>query len=77
MAHVQLVSENGETHLIVDGTDITDAVLAEGFSITPAPGGIPGEFRVNVTLRADRIAADIEHAVVKAMKSGHRKAARR
>lgn len=74
MARVQFrtgpATTNGQiAQLIVDGTDITDHVLAEGFEIKPSkPGDPTAEWIVQMRISA-HLDVDLPDAVVSATRA--------
>lgn len=66
MAHVQITAGPGETKLLVDGVDITESVLAEGFGIdfSKVPAG---PVVVSMKLRTDRLDLDLPDSIIDAL----------
>lgn len=70
MAHVQIKAGSGipgSGQVIVDGVDMTDCILAEGFAIN-CPREPSGQWSVTMTLAADSLDVDLSDAVLNALR---------
>jgi len=66
MAHLQLTYGGSETQMVLDGVDITKAVLVDGFAIDFGKGdGKPAV--VSMKVRVDRVDVDLPDAVLEAV----------
>ena len=70
MARVQVRrdADSGTVQLLVDGHDLSNAVLTEGFVIVPYGAGTT-RFLVRLTVRADELDADLPDSVIEALRS--------
>jgi hypothetical protein len=64
MAHVEIKQDRiGTTQVVIDGVDVSRAILREGFSVQPSNDGT---WLVTLSVRADRLTADLPDAVIAA-----------
>lgn len=67
MAHVEIKpNAEGGSHVIVDGVDIGNHVLADGFAIHPNDNL---GFTVSLTIFARTLDADLPESVIEALRS--------
>jgi hypothetical protein len=71
MAHIQIKTNGDDRHrvcVIVDGVDMAEHILADGFSIN-CPPGPSEEWSVTMTVCAESLDVDLPDAVLDAVRS--------